>query len=109
MVNTRSQISRETQNKQPVVDGFVDDEDIVSLADHYSGSYSNQNDEETMRFQERGLERLTIEQRFLEMNEQISELTSMVRHFLRKLRTVEKRRTRTSTPTGRQCFLTVGD
>ena len=39
MVNTRSQNNREIQNEQPVVDGFVDDEDDNTDADHYAGSF----------------------------------------------------------------------
>ena len=48
MVNTRSQNNREIQNEQPVVDGFVDDEDNVSVADHYPGNYFNEDGEEAM-------------------------------------------------------------
>ena len=65
MVNTKSQINNKIQIKQPVIDGFVDNEDDISVADHYSGSYCNENDEATMRSQERDHERLRIAQRFL--------------------------------------------
>ena len=89
MVNTRSQINREIQNAQPVIDGFVnDDEDNISVVDHYSGtprSYFNENDEETMRSQKRDHERLRIEQSFLEVNKQIGELTSMVKVLTEKV------------------------
>ena len=85
MVNTRSLIKRENQNERSEIDEFVDDEDNVSVADHYSGSYSNDNNEEAVRSQERDYERFRIEQRFLEMNRQISELTSMVRVLTEKV------------------------
>ena len=81
MVNTRSQFNRKIPNEQLIVDGFVDDEDDISVADHYSGRYFIENNEETMRSQQIDHERLRIEQRFFEMNKQIGELTSMVRNL----------------------------
>ena len=85
MVNTRSQIKRENQNERSEIDEFIDDEDNVSVADHYSGSFFNDNNEEAMRSQERDYKRFRIEQRFLEMKRQIGELTSMVRASTRKV------------------------
>ena len=85
MVNTRSQINREIPSEQSVADGFVDDEDNTSVADHYSRSYFNEKDEETMRSQETDHETFRIEQRFLEINQQISELTSVVRALTEKV------------------------
>ena len=85
MVNNRSQNIREIQNEQSVVNGFVDDEDKISVSDHYSGSCFNDNDGETMRSLERDHERFRIEQRFPEMNKQIEELTSIVRALTEKV------------------------
>ena len=86
MVNTRSQVKRENRTEIPDVDGFIDDDDNISVADHYSGSYFNDNDEETMRSLERDHERLRIEQWFLEMNKQIGELRSTMRALSEKVR-----------------------
>ena len=57
----------------------------LRVADHYSGSYFNENDEDTMRCQERDHERLRKEQRFFEMNKQIGEITSMARALTEKV------------------------
>ena len=48
------------------------------MADHYPGSYFNDQNDESLRQQERDHERYRIEQRFMGMNRQIGELTSMV-------------------------------
>ena len=85
MVNTRSQVNRENRTEQPEVDRFADDEDNIRVSDHYSGSYFSENDEETMKSIERGIERFRIEQRLQEMNKQIEELTSMVRALTEKM------------------------
>ena len=52
MVNIRSQINRENRNENSKVNRFADDDDI-SVADHYSGRYFNENDEEAKRFLKR--------------------------------------------------------
>ena len=57
MVNTRSQIERENRNEQSEVDRLADDDDDISVADHYSGRFFNENHEETMR----SLEKETME------------------------------------------------
>ena len=85
MVNTRSQILRENRVEQTGEDVYSDTEDNISVADHYSGSYFNDHDDEAVRSQERDHERSRIEQRFMEMNKQIGELTSMVRALTEKV------------------------
>ena len=76
MVNTRAQVHRENQIEQSEVDGFTDDDDNVSVGDHYQESYFNENAGEAMRSLERDHERLRIQQIFLDMNRQIGELTN---------------------------------
>ena len=66
MVNTRSQVNRESRSEQAEVDRFAGDDANSSVADHYSRSYTHENDGKTMRSLEREHERLRIEQRFLE-------------------------------------------
>ena len=80
-MNTRSQLFRENRVEQTERDEYSDIEGNISVADHYSGSYFNDHDDETLRSQERVHERFRIEQRFLEteINRQIRELPSMVR------------------------------
>ena len=78
MVNTKSQILRENRVEQTEKDRYSDNEDNISKADHNSGSYFNDYDDEPMRSQERDHKRSRIKQRFLEMNKQNGELTSMV-------------------------------
>ena len=85
MVNTKSQILRENRVEQSGGDEYSDNEDNIGVVDHYSGSYFNDHDDEVMRSQERDHERSRIEQRFLEMNKTIGELTSMVRALTEKV------------------------
>ena len=85
MVNTKSQILRQNRVEQTGEDYSSENEDIISVADHYSGSYFNDHDDEAMRSQERDHERSRIEHRFLEKNKQIGELTSMVRALTEKV------------------------
>ena len=85
MVNTKSQMLRENTVEQTGDDEYSDNEDNISVADHYSGSYFNDCSDEAMRSQERDHERSRIEQRFLDMNRQIGELTSMVRALTEKV------------------------
>ena len=49
MVNTRSQVLRENKIEHSEKDRFTDDDDNVSVADHYRESYFGENDGETMR------------------------------------------------------------
>ena len=77
-MNTRSQVLRENRVEQSEDDRFFDNDDNVSVADPYRESYFGENDE-TMRSMERAHERLRIEQRFINKNRQIGELTSFVR------------------------------
>ena len=60
MVNTRSQALREDRIEQSEEDRFTDDDNNVSVADHYRHTYSNENDGETMRSPERDHEGLRI-------------------------------------------------
>ena len=85
MVNTRSQVLRETRIEQSEEDIFTDDDDNVSVADHYRESYFGENDGEAIRSQERDHERLRIEQRFIDMNWEIGELTSIVKALAKKI------------------------
>ena len=62
-----------------------ENEDNISGADHYPGSYFNDHDDETLRSQERDHERSRIEQRFWEMNRQIGVLTSIFRPITEKV------------------------
>ena len=71
--------------EQPASDDCSDNEDNISIADHYSGSYLNDQIDEMLRQQERDHERSRIEQRFLEINKQIGELISMVRALTEKV------------------------
>ena len=75
MVNTRSQVHRENRIEQSEADRLTDDDDDdnVSVSDHYEESYFNENDGETMRSLERDHERLRIEQRFLDMNWRVNQ------------------------------------
>ena len=52
-------------------DRFADDDNNVSVADHYSGSYFHESNEETMRSLEKEHEKYRIEERISEMNSQI--------------------------------------
>ena len=81
MVKTRSQVLRENRVEQTEEDRYSDNEDNISVADHYTRSYFNVYDDEALRSQERDHERYRIEQRFLE----IGELTSMVRALTEKV------------------------
>ena len=96
MANTRSQVLSENRVEQPEDDSFSDNDDNVSVADHYHESYFGENDEETMRLMKRDHERLRIEQRFIYMNRQIGELTSIVRALTEKYQPVRKGTTKTS-------------
>ena len=85
MVKTRWQIHRENRIEQTEGDGFTDDDDNVRLADHYQESYGNENNGETIRSLEKDHERLRIEQRFLDINIQIGELTSIAKALTEKI------------------------
>ena len=73
MINTRSQANREGRIEQTELERFADDDDNVSVSDHFLGRYFNEIYEETMRSLERKHDKYRIEQRFLEMNKQIRE------------------------------------
>ena len=90
MVNTRSQILRENRVEQTEDDRFSDNEDNVSVADHYRESYFGENDDETMRSMERDQVGLRLQQRFIDMNRQIGELTSIVRALTEKITTCKE-------------------
>ena len=49
MVNRRSQILRENRVERTRGDEHSDNEDNISVADHYSGSYFNDHDDDTLR------------------------------------------------------------
>ena len=48
MVNTRLQVHRKNRNGQTDVDRFTDDDDNVSVADHYQESYFNENENQKL-------------------------------------------------------------
>ena len=75
MLITRSQVLKDNQIEQSYEDRFLDDEDNVSVADHYQESLFGDNDGEAMRSLVRDHERLRKEQGFIDMNRQIRELT----------------------------------
>ena len=56
-MNTRSQILRENRIELAEDDRLSDNDDNVSVADHYYESYTGENDDETMRSVERDHER----------------------------------------------------
>ena len=95
-MNTRSQILKENRIEQSEDDRLFDNDDNVSVADHYRESHFGENDDETMRSMERGHEWLRIEQRFIDMNRQIGELTSIVRALTEKLSTSNEGNNKTS-------------
>ena len=85
MVNTRSQFGREYRVEQPTSNGYSDNEDNNSVADQYPGIYFNDQNDESLRQQDGDHEYSRIEQRFIEMNRQIGELTSMFRALTEKV------------------------
>ena len=87
MISTRSQTLRENRIEQSEYNRLSDNDDNVSIPDHYRESYFDENDGETMRSMERDHERLRIEQRFIDMNRQIGELISSVRALTQKIST----------------------
>ena len=85
MVNTRSRYNRESRFEQTDIDRHSDEYDEMSVADHYIETNSNNDIESDARSIERDHEKHRIEQRFLEMNRQIGELTSIVRALTDKI------------------------
>ena len=85
MVNTRSRYNRESRFEQTDIDRHSDEDDEMSVADHYIETNSNNDIESDARSIERDHEKHRIEQRFLEMNRQIGELTSIVRALTDKI------------------------
>ena len=85
MMNFRSQFLSENRVEQSEEERFTDDDDNVSVADHCRERYFSENDGETMRSIERDHERLRIEQRFIDMNRQTGELTSIVKALTEKI------------------------
>ena len=84
MVTTRSQSNRDNRIERTEMDTFSDDDDNISVADLYSRNLQ-ENNEEAMHSQERYHERHRIKPKFLDMNRQIGELTSMVRARTEKI------------------------
>ena len=85
MVNTRSGYNRENRIEQSGKDRYFDEDDKMSVADHYTEDNFNNDIESDVRSMETDHEKHRIEQRFLEMNRQIGELTSIVRALTDKL------------------------
>ena len=85
MVNTRSGFNRESRFSREESNEYSGDEDNISVADHFAESINGNEDLNGMREIERDHEKHRIEQRFMEMNRQISELTSIVRALTDKM------------------------
>ena len=66
------------------MDTFSDDTN-GSIPDLTSRNYFTESNEEAIRSDERGRERIRIEQRFMDMNRQIGELTIMVEALTEKI------------------------
>ena len=85
MVNTRSGFNRESRLSREEMNEYSGDEDNMSVVDHFAGNVNGNEDLNDMREIERDHEKHRIEQRFMEMNRQISELTSIVRALTDKM------------------------
>ena len=85
MVNTRSGFNRESRFSREESNEYSGDEDNMSVADHFAENINGNEDLNGMREIERDHEKHRIEQRFMEMNRQISELTSIVRALTDKM------------------------
>ena len=86
MVITRSQTLQKKQTKQVEMETFSDNEKNASFPDLYSRlhHFSEPNEENNLT-QERDHERVGIEQRFMDMDSQIGELTSMGKSLTEKI------------------------
>ena len=85
MVNTRSRFNRESRIEQSGTSSYSDYEDNMSVADHFGENVLENEFENDMREIERDHENHRFEQRFLEMNRQIGELTSIVKALTDRL------------------------
>ena len=85
MVNTRSGFNRESRFSREESNEYSGDENNMSVADHFAENINGNEDLNGMREIERDHEKHRIEQRFMEMNRQISELTSIVRALTDKM------------------------
>ena len=85
MVNTRSGFNRESRFSREETNEYSGDEDNMSVVDHFAENVNGNEDLNDMREVERDHEKHRIEQRFMEMNRQISELTSIVRALTDKM------------------------
>ena len=85
MVNTRSRFNRESRIEQSGTNSYSDNEDNMSVADHFGENILENEIENDMREIERDHENHRFEQRFLEMNRQIGELTSIVKALTDRL------------------------
>ena len=85
MVNTRSRFNRESRIEQSGTSSYSDNEDNMSVADHFGEKILENETQNDMREIERDHENHRFEQRFLEMNRQIGELTSIVKALTDRL------------------------
>ena len=85
MVNTRSGFNRESRLSREEMNEYSGDEDNMSVVDHFAENVNGNEDLNDMREIERDHEKHRIEQRFMEINRQISELTSIVRALTDKM------------------------
>ena len=111
MVNTRSRFNRENRIEQSGTSRYSDDEDNMSVADHFGENILETETENDMREIERDHENHRFEQRFLEMNRQIGELTSIVKALTDRLSNSREENNRdvlnseTSARSDRFCFI----
>ena len=85
MVNTRSRFNRESRTEQSGTSSYSDNEDNMSVADHFGENILENETENDMREIEWDHENHRFEQRSLEMNRQIGELTSIVKALTDRL------------------------
>ena len=85
MVNTRSGFNRESRFSREETNEYSGDEDNMSVVDHFAENVNGNESLNDMREVERDHEKHRIEQRFMEMNRQIGELTSIVRALTDKI------------------------
>ena len=84
MVKTRSRFNKENRIEQSGTSRYSDDDDM-SVADHFGENILENETEIDMREIERDHENHRFEQRFLEMNRQIGELSSIVKALTDRL------------------------
>ena len=103
---TRSQSSRKIRTEQAEMETFSNNESNASYPDFYSGDHFTEINVEAIRTHERDHERIRIEQRFMDMNRQIAESTSMVKAFSENMSRKEEENGQNGRMMGRPNVLT---